>query len=75
MHLLLCGYQHSHSATPTLARMATRVEGITAEFSPITLSPYQAMNLNMPAILTKAGLKELSGSVNLDDGIVEKDRL
>jgi len=52
------------TATPTLWWMSGGVAQ-SAELSAFTLSPYQAMNLDVPAILTKAGLKGFSGSVNL----------
>jgi hypothetical protein len=52
------------SVTPTLWWM-TGGTAHSAQVAQITLAPHQTINLNVPNLLTTAGLKNLNGSVNL----------
>lgn len=55
---------HPASVTPTLWWMAGATAH-SAQLARITVAPHQTINLNVPNLMTIAGLKNLSGSVNL----------
>ena len=53
------------TVTPTLWWMVGIVPH-SARLSSVTMAPYQTMNLNAPALLESAGLKDFVGSFNLE---------